>query len=79
MQKDKDMGFNMVLDLFLFMRKVIERPRNYDATLVLAEITQRTDAVVKTLFPKSEDRGLWEKRTGALRSNVQLIVGRAME
>jgi hypothetical protein len=79
LQQDKEKGFNMVLELFLFMRKVFERPRNFDAVSVLAEITQRTEAVVKTLFPNCEDRTLWDERTAALRSNTQLIVGRAME
>ena len=79
LQKDKEKGFDMIMELFLFMRKVTERPRNYDAISVQTEIVQRTEAVVKALFPKSEDRKLWEKRTGVLRTNTQLIVGRAME
>jgi hypothetical protein len=76
---EKREGFRKMVELIAFMRSVFERPRNFDAISVLAEITQRTEAVVKTLFPNCEDRTLWDERTVALRSNTQLIVGRAME
>ena len=79
MQRDKVKGFDMIEELFRFARRVIERPRNYDAISVQTEIVQRSEAVVKALFPKSENRKLCDDRTKFLRSNMQLIVGRAME
>ena len=79
LQRDKVKGFEMIMELFKFMRRVIERPRNYDAISVQTEIVQRSEAVVKALFPKSENRKLCDDRTKFLRSNMQLIVGRAME
>jgi hypothetical protein len=79
LQRDKLKGFEMILELFQFMRRVFERPRNFDAVSVLAEITKLTEAVVKALFPKCENRKMFEERTKALSSNTQLIVGRAME
>ena len=79
MHVEKRQGFRKIVELFAFIRHVIERPRNFDAISVLADITKLTEAVVKALFPKSENRKLCDDRTKFLRSNMQLIVGRAME
>ena len=76
---EKRQGFRKIVELFAFIRHVIERPRNFDAISVQTDITKLTEAAVKTLFPNCEDRTLWRDRTEALRSNTQLIVGRAME